>query len=159
MRWRYLALLFLVPYALVSCRSTAPTAPVAEQDLTPLGAAFLTDGISGVGLMRIVVGEYYLTHGEMPSSNQAAGLAPPAEFAARSMISATIEAGGVLVLKFDQRSGVAGGLLRLTPQYQDASQRMIWNCTTPSYPGITRWMPLCEFVRETTRRPRGRRNG
>ena len=115
---------------------------------THMNAAFLAQGMATAANLKVAVIEYYQDYGEMPSSNNAMGMADPVEIVGQALRTIEVIDGGLLLLTYGEESGVDQGKIYLTPNPGDLRINS-WTCTTPSYPKIQKLIPQCRFVPAT----------
>lgn len=104
----------------------------------------LVDGLQVAQALRVAVAESYQTNLQWPTSNADVGMPAPAQLTGQSLQSASIGGKGVVTLKYDAKTGVAGGTIELIPQA--AATGVTWRCATSSYPEIAALVPQCRFV-------------
>lgn len=107
--------------------------------------AFIANGLALAMEVKQQVGEYYLVRGEMPENNGAMNL-PSAEKFASQAVKAIEVKDGVIIVKFNQLSGVDDGIIRLMPELMEGSGLALWNCETPSYSFVVQYAPQCRYV-------------
>lgn len=122
-------------------------ADVAREKMQQQIAQALTEGIQLAQAARVAIAESYQTTLQLPSSNAAAGLPDAAQLYADSLQRLEVGRNGVVSLVYNERSGVAGGVIRLIPDAQ-ANGMLNWRCETSSYPDIVSFLPQCRFIRQ-----------
>lgn len=148
-------LVFFLAVVVVGC-AAAPINPNVERiGLTNsepskesreyLGAAYISQGLSLASGIKNQVIAYYEEQGKWPSSNEHIGLPPADQFRNESISGLTISEGGIITIKFTEKSGVKDGLIILTPDTGKPHMGITWVCTTPSFKDIATWIPQCKF--------------
>jgi hypothetical protein len=108
-------------------------------------SAFIANGLVLAMEVKQRVGEYYSMHGEMPENNGAMDLPSAEQFASQAVKAIEVK-DGVIIVKFNQLSGVDDGVIRLMPELMEGSGLVLWNCETPSYPFVIHYAPQCRYV-------------
>jgi hypothetical protein len=108
-------------------------------------SAFIANGLALAMDVTQRVGEYYLMRGEMPENNGAMDLPSAEQFASQAVKAIEVN-DGVVIVKFNQLSGMDDGVIKLTPELMEGSGLVLWNCETPSYPFVIHYAPQCRYV-------------
>ena len=104
--------------------------------------AKVTEAITAAGAAKTSVADYYYATGNLPTSNDEAGLATGTDYAA-DVISAVfvgIEGGdsasdGAITVSFKESNGItAGNVLRFNPTV--TGNTLAWDCTIPTTNGL-----------------------
>jgi len=77
-----------------------------------VNAAYLSQALALASTTKVHVAAYYDEHGEWPSSNEQAGLPAAADYANESVSGLAISEGGVIRVRFNEKSAVGDGFLR-----------------------------------------------
>jgi len=124
----------------------------AAHGYSPIGTTALQERMlrqdfeSAVNRAKLAVSETWLATGRAPTENLLAGLHEPESFAGHSLQSLTVGEGGRIVLRFDIKTGIAGGEIVLVPDPPaQGAGTLRWRCSTSSYPAIERVIPDCRF--------------
>lgn len=110
-----------------------------------IGVAYISQGLSLASSVRVQVAMHYQQTGKLPSSNAEIDLPPPEQFVSESISQMEITEGGVITIKYNEKSGVKDGLLYLTPDISKPHMGILWTCTTPSFKDIAAWAPQCKY--------------
>lgn len=108
-------------------------------------AAYLANGLSMAGPVKTYIMEYFSSSGKFPVDNSLVGLPEPERFSDNTVRSVAIQ-DGVIVITYTEKTGVDGGIIRLTPEPDDMGYMMKWHCESPSYPNINNYMPQCRYI-------------
>ena len=123
---------------------------LAEQTIAEQRAAqVIREGFVAASSAKASVAEYYMSTGQMPSSNAEVGLGEADSYRGQSLLSMQVAEGGKILLAFDVASGVEGGKVELTPDLEGhESMGVQWRCTTHDFVKIARAWPGsgCEYV-------------
>lgn len=113
-----------------------------------IARSFVAGDLGIVGSAKVAIAEVLMSEGHAPDSNRAAGLPEPTDLRGNSLRATHVRPGGVIVMEFDERSGVDGGLIQFTPDIELALRGgpLNWRCTTPDYKDIQFYVPACSFV-------------
>lgn len=113
---------------------------------TAYSAVYLVEGLQVSANVKQQLAEFYQNRGEFPSSNKELGLSEPGRFVGQSLMSLDVSEGGVITLRYDKKSGVENGIIRLTPDVSNPAMGIQWRCVTPSYQNVGAFMPQCKYV-------------
>ena len=115
---------------------------------TAIARNFVASDLGIVGSAKVAIAEVLMSEGHAPESNRAAGLPEPTDLRGNSLRATYVRQGGVIVMEFDERSGVDGGLIQFTPDIELALRGgpLNWRCTTSDYKDIQFYLPVCSFV-------------
>lgn len=97
-----------------------------------IGTAHVAQGLAHASQVKTQVAEYYANTGELPPNNAALGLPPPREWSTGALESLEVR-DGVIILRFNGKSGVSDGLIRLVPDTRREHLGMQWICQTSDY--------------------------
>lgn len=106
-------------------------------------AAQLSQALAVVSRAKVYVSAYYDENGRWPTSNEEAGLSPAKDYASESIAGLTVSEDGALTVRFDEKSGLRDGFLRLTPTAGPPDVGIQWRCTTRGFKEITALVPQC----------------
>lgn len=115
-----------------------------------LRATYLSEGLVAAAAGKTAIAEYYLTRGELPTSNRDVGMPEPDQFKGKSLRRLQVSARGVITLSYDGHSGVDGGTIQMIPEVGNAAMGVKWRCVTASYPDIPALVPQCEYQPATS---------
>lgn len=148
-------LVFFLAVVVVGCAAAPITPNVEHVGLTNsepskerekyLRAAYISAGLSFASGIKHQVIFYYEDQGRWPSSNEHIGLPPADQFRNESISGLAISEGGIITIKFTEKSGVKDGLIILTPDTGKPHMGITWVCTTPSFKDIATLIPPCKF--------------
>ena len=109
--------------------------------------AHLIEGLTLASSFKGPVASYFAAEGRFPKTNAEAGLGPAQHYRGQSVTSVAVTAGGSIVVSFSEKSGVAGGTIRLTPAApHGVDGNVLWECTSPSFSRIETAMSTCKYV-------------
>lgn len=108
-------------------------------------AALLALGLQVAATPKIMLTEYFYENNKLPSSNSELGLEAPESFAYQALKSLHIEGEGMIVLTYNETTGVEDGTIRLRPDVSNMQAGIRWYCETSSYPEISKSMPTCAY--------------
>ncbi len=108
-------------------------------------AAYLSQALALASTTKVHVSAYYDEHGEWPSSNERAGLSPAADYADESVSGLAVSEGGVITVRFNEKSGVGERLLRLVPDDSKPDIGVSWRCRTRGFKEISPFVPQCKL--------------
>ena len=113
-----------------------------------IAAGFISKDFGMSSMAKTAVAEALMTNGTAPNSNAEAGLPAAADLHGQSLRETRVGAGGVVELVYDAKTGVDGGIIRLTPDVALAVQSGVinWRCESSDYPEISKFMPGCSYV-------------
>ncbi len=106
----------------------------------------IAEGLQAGSLLKQASAEFYYQQGKLPSSNEDVGLGEPEVYASNALLSAGITANGVIQLIYDDRTGVANGVVSLIPTVVPGMLK--WRCETTDYASIGKYMPQCKYLPE-----------
>ncbi len=132
--------------AAIELKSEVATQRAAmEADKTrQIRARYLAEGLQIAQAARVAIAETYQTSLQWPTSNADAGLPAPERMKGDSLQGLQIGGGGVITLTYDEKSGAAGGTIRLLPMAHGGAVR--WDCVTASYADIADVIPQCIYA-------------
>ena len=110
-----------------------------------IAAAYISEGLTLASGVKNHVAGYYQDKGKLPSSNADVGLPPAGQFVGASVAGLEITERGVITIRYNDKSGVKEGILKLIPDVSKPHMGISWLCTTPSFKGIETWAPQCKF--------------
>ncbi|MDQ2077075.1 pilin [Marinimicrobium sp. ABcell2] len=108
-------------------------------------AGHVLQGIQASATVRTEISVYYMERGQFPASNRELGLPEPGKFSGHPLTALEVSEGGVMTLTYGERSGVKNGVVQLIPAWSP-HQGILWQCVTPSYPGLLEAAPDCEYA-------------
>jgi len=103
----------------------AAVAIPAYQDYTV--RAKVTEGLSLASAGKTAVSEYFASRGELPDTNERAGMADAQAISGNSVDSVEVTTGGVIIVTFSTNP-IDGNTLELTPATSQG--RVVWFCGT-----------------------------
>ncbi|MDO8331512.1 MAG: pilin [Fluviicoccus sp.] len=130
---------------------TAPGMPAADSALQAMSGAMLqrmlvAEGLTVASSVKVQVAEYYMTEGKLPSSNAMLGLPHAKEYVRNAIIGLEVQTDGTIVVKYNEKSGVKNGELRLKPDVSKMHMGIAWLCLSPSFRDIATWAPGCRYT-------------
>ena len=108
-------------------------------------AALLALGLQVAGTPKIMLTEFFYENNKLPSTNSELGLEAPESFAYQALKSLNIEGEGIIVLTYNETTGVENGTIRLRPDVSNMQAGVRWYCETSSYPEISKAIPTCTY--------------
>lgn len=109
--------------------------------------AHLVEGLTLASSFKGPVAGYFAAEGRFPKTNAEAGLGPAQQYHGQSVTSVAVTAGGRIVVTFNEKSGIAGGTILLTPAaLHGVDGNVSWECTSPSFSRIEAAMSTCKYV-------------
>ena len=110
-----------------------------------VAAAYISEGVSASARLKIAVEQYHAETGELPASNKQIGAPEPKELASVVVKGIEVTTGGVIVIRYDKRPGMDGGIVKLVPEVINPSGFFRWRCVTPSYKDIQSMLEACRY--------------
>lgn len=107
-------------------------------------ASYRAEGLQAASSAKLAIIEHYFSTGKLASSNAQIGLPAPDEFRRQSLRNMAISAGGVIILTYDAKSGIEGGIIELRPDFSNA-YNVQWHCVSPDFREIAETMPQCSY--------------
>ena len=118
----------LITVAIISIFATLAVTTYADYSQR----ARVSGGVRLAAPVKLAVSEYFSSHGELPDSNAAAGVAAPEEISDRDIRSVTIglmPTTGTIIVAYKARGSIADGdsVLLVPLKYHDT---VLWQCTS-----------------------------
>jgi type IV pilus assembly protein PilA len=118
----------LITVAIISIFATLAVTTYADYSQR----ARVSGGVRLVAPVKLAVSEYFSSHGKLPDSNAAAGVAAPEEISDRDIRSVTIglmPTTGTIIVAYKARGSIADGdsVLLVPLKYHDT---VLWQCTS-----------------------------
>ena len=126
-------------YFLVSCSSDEN---FEEKHLQYKQINHIVDGLVSANNLKLYVTEYMYENGVWPENNAALNLAPPLELARKALKKIEI-LNGKIILTYNEKSGVDGGVITLTPV---VDFELRWDCQSSTYKEIETYYPGCRYI-------------
>jgi|GEM_PF-4594746 len=123
----------------------------AEQEMAEvmrtqhMNAAYMASGLSLASRLKPRIMEHYMMEGRFPESNGDVGLPDPDRMGSHGVRSVGITEEGGIEITYGPETGIDGGVVLLSPTERAQAGRVDWNCTTPDYPDIARFLPTCQY--------------
>ncbi len=106
----------------------------------------LMGGLMASSSAKVSVAQYYQMEGELPRSNEDAGLPPAHTYVGGALVGLEVIDEGVVVLTFNEKSGVKDGRVVLTPDVGNGAMGIRWECETSDYANVGRLLPGCVYI-------------
>ncbi len=117
---------------------------VAESVAKALARDTILQGVTVSSIVRVAVIEYYVNEGKLPSNNEQAFIESPSYYNNSGLMSVSVAKEGQIILVFNEKSGVKGGMLIFSPEVSVNTIRE-WHCISPDYAFIKEVIPSCEY--------------
>lgn len=125
---------------------------VFEEQSDNITSAYIVDGLNQATPIKILVTEYYATHGTFPDQNSEIELPAPAELSGNSIKSIEVSMGGRITITYNKKVKQNASIVLIPePTYSRISSTLEWSCvsTTIKQKYFDNLVPGCSYQQPT----------